>query len=171
MAWGSLGDLRGSLSELGDSHNSVLAALEDTSVGGVMSGDELNQSGGSSGMGLLDTAKRHGIRDSVEGVVEVLIEGTLEVLADKESLGGPVLNDSLPDELLLAVSAHGLVLSSVEVLKVLHVGAFLVLLLRGVVAVTTIPLGLGSEGGGHEGSRNIGLHTQLNKSLSQLILY
>ena len=52
-----------------------------------------------------------------------MLEEALELVTDEEFLRRPVLDDVLPDHLLLAVGALSLVFSSVEVIKVRKVRA------------------------------------------------
>ena len=94
----------------------MLAALEDTSVRSVVGGDELHESGGTTGMSLLYSAWGHGVGDSIEGQVHVLLEEASELVTDEESLGGVVSVDTLPDDLRFTVGAQGLVAGGVEVL-------------------------------------------------------
>ena len=103
----------------------MLASLEDTGVRGIVSGDVLHQGASTNGMGLLDSAGWHSIRDSIKRQIHVLVEETLEFVTDKESLGGAVLSDTLPDHLLLAVGGLGLVLWSIKVIEMFQVGALL----------------------------------------------
>jgi len=103
VAWGSVSHLWHSSGELGDSHDGVLAALEDTRVGGVVGRNELHKRSGTDGMGSLFPARWHGVRDTVEGQVHILLEEAIEFLTNEELLGGSVFKDVSPDHLLLAV--------------------------------------------------------------------
>jgi len=71
-------------------------------------------------MSLLYSARRHSIRDCVEGQVHVLLEETCELVADKESLWGKVSVDTLPHDLLFAVGAEKLILRVIKELELLE---------------------------------------------------
>ena len=114
VAWGSLGGLRSRLRELRDSHDGMLAASEDTSVGSVVSGDELNQCADASWVGFLDSAHWHLIRDRVERQVHILIEESLELIANKESLRRVITVDALPDEFLFADGWKSLIVGRIK---------------------------------------------------------
>lgn len=118
VAWGSFGSLRGGQGELRNSLNDVLAATEDASVWGVMSGDELKQSRDTTRMGSLNSSDGHSISNGVESEVHVLLKEGLELVANKEPLWSIITIDSLPNNLLLAIGGQGLVLGSVQVLLV-----------------------------------------------------
>ena len=53
-------------------------------------------------------------------MVHVLLKEALELVTDEESLRGVVAVDSLPNQLLLARGAHGLVLWGVQVLWIMQ---------------------------------------------------
>ena len=103
VARSGLGDLGGCQSELRDSHDSVLASLEDSSVRSIVSGNELHEGGGASGVRSLDTAGRHRVGDVVERQVHVLLKEALELVTDKESFRSKVSVGISPDNLLFAV--------------------------------------------------------------------
>ena len=116
-------DVRLSLSEFTDSHDTVLGALEHTSVGSVRLGNEFNQSGCADGMGTLYATSRHSVGDCVERQVHVLLEEALEFFSNEELLRSSVFDHISPDHLLLAVGALSLVLSSIEVHDIAKIGA------------------------------------------------
>ena len=86
MAWGGLGGLRRGQGELRNSLDDVLAAAEDASVWGVVSGDELKQIRDTTRMGSLDSSDGHCISNGVEREVHVLLKEGFELVANKESL-------------------------------------------------------------------------------------
>ena len=126
MSRSGLRDLGGGHRELGDSHDSVLEASEAASVLSVGVRDELDLGGGTSGMGSLDAALGHGVRDDVEGVVHILVEEGAKLWADKEALRGSVSDDVLPHDLLLAESRELLVVGGIEMASIGHVRALVV---------------------------------------------
>ena len=88
----------------------------------------------------LHTVVRHGVTCVIEGQVHVLLEKALELGANEEGLGCSVLNNLLPDHLLLTVSTLSLVCCSVEVHNMRQVWALMgviisVLLMDDVVMV------------------------------------
>ena len=123
VAGSGLGDLGGRQSELRDSHDGVLAALEDSGVGGVVGGNELHEGGGASGVSPLNATGGRRVGDVVEGQVHVLLEEALELVAYKESLRSKVSVDISPDNLLFAVGTQGLVLSCVKEFIIFERGA------------------------------------------------
>jgi len=131
VTWSSVGHNWLSLRELGNSHDSVLAASEDASVWGVWRCNELHQSSRANWMRSLDSSNGHGVRDGVEREVHVLLEEALELGSDVEWLGSAVLNDILPDNLLLAVGGKGLIFWGVKVVLDLQLWATVFIMLRG----------------------------------------
>ena len=103
----------------------MFAASENTSVWGVVSGNELHKGNSASGMSLLNPVNWHGIGDHVEGFVHVLLKETLEFVTNKESLGSMISVDALPDHCLLASSGLCLVIRSIQVLDMGEVRASL----------------------------------------------
>ena len=81
----------------------MLGASEDASIWGVFRGDELHQCSRSNWVRSLYSSSGHGVRDGVERKVHILLEETLELGSNMEWLGCAVLDDILPDDLLLAV--------------------------------------------------------------------
>lgn len=144
VTWGGLGHLGGGESELRDSHNSVLGTLENSSVGSIRSGDEFHESGGTNGMGSLNSTSWHGVRNSIKRQVHVLVEEALEFVTDKESFGSSILNDALPDHLLLTVGRLSLVLGGIEIVEMIEVGAMCACIMTSEL----LSLGLSSEGRG-----------------------
>ncbi len=122
-AGASLGHFWGGLGELRNSQDGVLGALEDTSVGGVVSGDELSFGNAALGFNSLDGIVWSGVRDSVKVHVEVLVEEFLEIFSNEESFILARDLDLVPDVLLFASSRHGLVFRGIEVLCLAKVGA------------------------------------------------
>ena len=116
MTRGGLRDRRVGNGELRGSHDSVLEALEAAGVWRVRMRNELYQGDNAYRVSSLHPVEGHGVSDDVKGVVHVLLEKFLKLLSDEELLGGSIFDDVLPDCLLLAVSAQGLVRGSVEVL-------------------------------------------------------
>jgi len=116
----------------------MFGTLEDTSVWGVVSGDELHEGGGTTGMSLLYSSNGHGIGDSIERHVHVLLEEASELVTNKESFGGEVSVDTLPDNLLLAVSAQGLVLRSIKRLELFHFFDWAVLVVNVISIVVRV---------------------------------
>ena len=135
VTWSSVGHNWLSLRELGDSHDSVLAASEDASVWGVWRCNELHQSSRANWVRSLDSSNGHGVRDGVERKVHVLLEEALELGSDVEWLGSAVLNDILPDNLLLAVGGKGLIFWGVKVVLDLQLWATVCIMLRGWLVV------------------------------------
>ena len=130
VTWSSVGHSWLSLSELRNSHDSVLAASEDASVRLVWRCNELHQSSRANWVRSLDSSNGHGVGDGVEREVHVLLEEALELGSDKEFLGSAVLNDILPDNLLLAVGGKGLIFWGVKVVLDLQHWATVFVLLR-----------------------------------------
>ena len=130
VTWSSVGHRGLSLSELRNSHDSVLAASEDASVRLVWRCNELHQSSRANWVRSLDSSNGHGVGDGVEREVHVLLEEALELGSDKEFLGSAVLNDILPDNLLLAVGGKGLIFWGVKVVLDLQHWATVFVLLR-----------------------------------------
>ena len=97
VTWSGVSHVGDGSCEFGDSHDGVLAALEDTGVWGVVGRDVLHQCGGANGMGSLDPAFGHGVGDSVEGQVHILLEEGLKLLTNEELLGSIVHLDHSPD--------------------------------------------------------------------------
>ena len=130
VTWSSVGHRGLSLSELRNSHDSVLAASEDASVRLVWHCNELHQSSRANWVRSLDSSNGHGVGDGVEREVHVLLEEALELGSDKEFLGSAVLNDIFPDNLLLAVGGKGLIFWGVKVVLDLQHWATVFVLLR-----------------------------------------
>ena len=101
----------------------MLAASEDASVWSVWRWNEFHQCRRSNWVRSLNSADGHGIRDGVERKVHVLLEEASELGSNKEWLGRAVLNDIFPDDLLLAVGRHGLILWGVKVVLDLQLWA------------------------------------------------
>ena len=159
VAWGGLGGLGSRLRELRDSHDAMLAASEDTSVGSVVSRDELNQCAGASWMGFLDSALGHRVRDRVERHVHILVEETLELVANKESLRRMVTVDALPDEVLFADGWKCLIVGRIELIVLfdfLNSWAVRFFLIMGA-PVELLSLSC-VHGGSQEGQGNCKLH-------------
>ena len=140
VTWSSVWHNWLSLRELGDSHDSVLAASEDASVWGVWRCNELHQSSRANWVRSLDSSNGHGVRDGVERKVHVLLEEALELGSDVEWLGSAVLNDILPDNLLLAVGGKGLIFWGVKVVLDLQLWATVFIMLRGWLVVLRLRL-------------------------------
>lgn len=119
----SLGHFWGGLGELRNSQDGALGTLEDSGVGGVVSGDELGFGNAALGVNSLDGLIWSGIRDIVKVHVKVLVEEFLEIFSNEESFVLVRNLDFLPDVCLFASSRHGLVLRGIEVLSFAQVGA------------------------------------------------
>ena len=153
VARSGLWDLGGCQSELRDSHDGVLASLEDSGVGSVVSGNELHESGGASGVRSLDAAGGHRVGDVVERQVHVLLKEALELVTYKESFRGEVSVSISPDNLLFAVGTKSLVFSSVKEFVILECGAALAIL---STSSELLRFSLSSRDGGHQHSRSNG---------------
>ena len=94
--------------------NSMLAASEDASIRGVVRRDELQLCDDASWMRLLDSACWHGVRDYIERVVHVLLEEALELVTYEKSLGRPISQNPLPNDVKLALSWKSLILRSIK---------------------------------------------------------
>ena len=149
-----LRDLGGCQSELRDSHDSVLASLEDSGVGSIVSGNELHEGGGASGVRSLDTAGRHRVGDVVERQVHVLLKEALKLVADEESLRSKVSVHIFPDNLLFAVGTKSLVFSCVKEFVILECGT-----LRARLSTSSklLRLSFSSRNSGNQHSRSNGV--------------
>ena len=149
---GGLRNLRGGRGELRDADETVLAALEDTSVWRVVGWDKLSLGDATSGHNSLDAAKWHGVRDGVVDLVHVRCEDSIEFLTDEESLWGLLVDDLFPDDLLLAVSAELLILRGIEMVVVIRVRALrclrLIVLRLGIPVLSLDGQNSGSKKGG-----------------------
>jgi len=76
-------------------------------------------------MSSLNSVSGHGVRDSVEGQVHVLLEESAEFGSNEELLGSSILKDFLPDHLLFAVSRLKLVLGDVKVDEMVKIGTII----------------------------------------------
>ena len=114
---GSLRQLRSGGGKFSDSKNGVLGTLEDTSVHGVLSWDELNEGVDTTRVGASQDFVGHGIGDGIVVDVAVLVKHLLELSADEEAVDRLVLLDATPDDLLLAVGALRLVVLGIKVLS------------------------------------------------------
>jgi len=74
VTWSSVGHNGLSLSEFGNSHNSVLATSKNACVGRIVRGNELHQSSRSNRVRPLYSSGGHSVRDGVEREVHVLLE-------------------------------------------------------------------------------------------------
>ena len=83
--------------------------------------DELKFGVRANRMSHLLSVNRHSVTPKIIGQVHVLIEERLELRASEELLASSIGEDFLPDKLLLALGAHGLVLRGVEELDLLWV--------------------------------------------------
>lgn len=129
----SLGELRSGESELSNAHDSVLGTTEHASVRAGLGGDELNKSGDTTRVDASKLVVGHSVGNVVVKEVGVLVKQLLVLSGDKESVNSVISGNTLPDKLLLARGAHGLVLGGIEVLKVLHVGALFTVRLSGIL--------------------------------------
>ena len=153
---GGLGDLRGRERELRHADDTVLAASESAGVGMALDGDELSLGDAASAYDSLQTVKGHGIRYGVIDLVHVLLKEHIELLADEKALGLLLVDNFIPDDLLLARCAQALILDSIEVLVFISITAAGAIVLGD--HAWNVFTSLSQNGGGEEGGRDSKFH-------------
>ena len=99
VAWSSFFLVRSDFNCLRNAQNAFSSTSEDTSVGRIFVGNELDLGVGSDWMSHLQPSNRHAVTADVVGEIHIVVEEANELVTYEEILALVITQDVLPDDL------------------------------------------------------------------------